>query len=446
MICSISRPLWLHSAAKRLETGRRCGNTVGTDSRAARTTIAASGPNIRRAAECPRAGALLAELAEAPCRVRAAADDRPLALYGAGNLGRLARDYLKAVHRDFDVAVDRAAGRLAADPEWAGVRMMAPEAVPGDVKRTVRLAVSVVTTPYAPLEKTLLADGFDDVVPVLRFGGALSPPAPIVERLVRRAPHHRGSRQYGCGAGRLGDDVSRAHHLQFLAWRRLREEWTFAGAPVANDNRFFIQEVRSVLRDDEVFVDGGAHHGEVSEAFAAVVGGFRQIVAIEPDPASSRAARPEIERPVRRPRAGRRVRLCVVGYGRRGALPRRTRLCVATVGDRWHMRHAPPPRRPRSQADRHQTASGRRRAAGAQRRARGIASSTADRARDCLPQCRRHMAHCAVAHGDAAGLPDAVSNAFVVRHRRGDLRYPERTHEARMRRYVTDGRSHRRAG
>ena len=26
---------------------------------------------------------------------------------------------------------------------------------------------------------------------------------------------------------RWDDDVSRAHHLQFLAWRRLREEWIF---------------------------------------------------------------------------------------------------------------------------------------------------------------------------------------------------------------------------
>jgi len=229
---------------------------------------------------------LLAQLAEASGPAAAQAEDRPLALYGAGNLGRLARDYLKLVGRDFTLAVDRAAGRVAADPAWAGVRMMLPEAVPDDVKRTVRLAVSVVTTPYVPLEKALLADGFDDVVPFYDLAEHFRHLHPLSNGWFAAPLTTTDRGNTAAVLAGWADDVSRAHHLQFLAWRRLREEWTFAGAPVANDNRFFIQEVRSVLRDDEVFVDGGAHHGEVSEAFAAVVGGFRQIVAIEPDPAS----------------------------------------------------------------------------------------------------------------------------------------------------------------
>jgi FkbM family methyltransferase len=84
---------------------------------------------------------------------------------------------------------------------------------------------------------------------------------------------------------RWDDDVSRAHHLQFLAWRRLREEWTFAAAPLPDCSRFFIPEVTGVLRADEVLLDGGAHHGSVTQAFDTQTGGsFRRIVAIEPDP------------------------------------------------------------------------------------------------------------------------------------------------------------------
>ena len=85
-----------------------------------------------------------------------------------------------------------------------------------------------------------------------------------------------------CQAGRM--TYRAAHHLQFLAWRRLREEWTFAPAPIPECDRFFIPEIISALRDDEILLDGGAHHGVVVEAFLRhTKGSFQRIVAIEPD-------------------------------------------------------------------------------------------------------------------------------------------------------------------
>ena len=68
-----------------------------------------------RAPNSQEASSLLAELATAPCRFAPAATDRPLALYGAGNLGRLARDFLKVVGRDFALVIDRDARRMAND-------------------------------------------------------------------------------------------------------------------------------------------------------------------------------------------------------------------------------------------------------------------------------------------------------------------------------------------
>jgi FkbM family methyltransferase len=86
---------------------------------------------------------------------------------------------------------------------------------------------------------------------------------------------------------RWNDDKSRAHHLQFLAWRRLREEWSFELAPLLPSDRYFIPEVTSVLRSDEVLIDAGAHHGHVTKAFVQKTSGaFGAIVAIEPDPSN----------------------------------------------------------------------------------------------------------------------------------------------------------------
>ncbi len=66
--------------------------------------------------------------------------------------------------------------------------------------------------------------------------------------------------------GALGRRISRAHHLQFLAWRRLREEWTFEAAPIADGQRFFIPEVKRLCASDEIFLDAGAHYGSVTES------------------------------------------------------------------------------------------------------------------------------------------------------------------------------------
>ena len=91
--------------------------------------------------------------------------DRPLALYGAGNLGQLARDFLKAVGQDFVLVIDRNARAFIGCPDWSGVRLVHPDEATKDDKAGTRVAVSVVTSAYVPIERTLLDRGFKDVVP-----------------------------------------------------------------------------------------------------------------------------------------------------------------------------------------------------------------------------------------------------------------------------------------
>src|SRR5262245_58218824 len=98
---------------------------------------------------------LLNTIADGTCPFAAAIADMPLALYGAGNLGRLARDFLKNVGHDLVMVLDRNASALANEPDWAGVPLLKPEEVTEAAKRETRLALSVVTTPYVPLERSL---------------------------------------------------------------------------------------------------------------------------------------------------------------------------------------------------------------------------------------------------------------------------------------------------
>jgi FkbM family methyltransferase len=147
-----------------------------------------------------------------------------------------------------------------------------------------RVAVSVVTSPYVTIESSLAARGCADVVPFYDLAESLRGRHPLANGWFADPLTADDQREIEDVHAGWDDDVSRAHHLQFMAWRRLREEWTFECAPVSIE-RYFIPEVVEALRDRETFLDGGAYHGDASLTFAAKVARLR-IIAVEPDTAN----------------------------------------------------------------------------------------------------------------------------------------------------------------
>ena len=135
--------------------------------------------------DADRAVGLLDELAGTPCAFSPVPMDRPLALYGAGDLGRLAREFLTSVGHDFAMAVDRNADELARDPYWSGVQLMHPDKVPQAAKHDV---------PYRDQHRHLALRADRTVAArtrlrrcraLLRSGGKLPRRTSAVERLVR---------------------------------------------------------------------------------------------------------------------------------------------------------------------------------------------------------------------------------------------------------------------
>ena len=147
-----------------------------------------------------------------------------------------------------------------------------------------RVAVSVVTSPYVTIERALAARGCSDVVPFYDLAESLRGQHPLSNGWFAEPLAVADQREIEDVLAGWDDEVSRAHHLQFIAWRRLREEWTFDGAPVST-KRYFIPEVVAGLHDRETFLDGGAHYGAVSLAFGAMIGNSR-VIAVEPDAAN----------------------------------------------------------------------------------------------------------------------------------------------------------------
>jgi FkbM family methyltransferase len=240
---------------------------------------------------------ILQETAQTPIKSAPRKVDRPLVLYGAGDLGRMAKQYFNQIGIDFKYVVDSNPEPHRNDPFWAGIDVISPAEVSFKEHSESLLAVCIATTQFGLLNIELELQGWTDLVPFYDIAEAY------------RDLHPLGN---GWFSGKLSqidientelvlsgwqDDTSRAHHLQFIAWRALRQDWLFEDAPVTLNDRYFIPEVASLLKTDEIFCDLGAYHAGVIHRFLRTTGNrFKEIWAIEPDKANVSQLRAELQK------------------------------------------------------------------------------------------------------------------------------------------------------
>ncbi|MFG1422367.1 FkbM family methyltransferase [Roseixanthobacter liquoris] len=218
--------------------------------------------------------------------------DRPLALYGAGNLGKLARQHLDAIGRPIAFVVDADAARHRADPDWHGLSILAPEDVAPHVRREALLAISIANNPFGPIQAELARQGWTACVPFYDLAEGFRASHPLSNGWFSGALDLAGFAAAATALERFADDASRAHYLRFAAWHMAREEWDFPAAPVVPAARFFIPELAATLRAGTRFLDGGAHHGSVTARLLEEVRGqISAVWAIEPDPANAAVLR-----------------------------------------------------------------------------------------------------------------------------------------------------------
>jgi len=240
-----------------------------------------------RAPTRSEARALVQELAGQSCLAAPVNPDGPLVIYGAGNFGRMALDFLKDVGVEAVMVVDAKADLIRRTKDWSGIDLRTPDEVPEQLKFDALLALSVVTSPVLPLLESLQQQGWKHCVPFYDVAESFRPKHPLSNGWFSRPLTVGDINEIGECLDAWADDCSRAHHLMFLAWRLARHEWHFDGVTVDNANRFFIDEVLGAMKPDEVFLDVGAHHGSVSAAFLAASGPESRIVAFEPDTANA---------------------------------------------------------------------------------------------------------------------------------------------------------------
>lgn len=227
---------------------------------------------------------LLEEIANGAPFVAPIRDNLRIGLYGAGDFGRMALEVLKALWIKPAFLIDQKPDAARLTPVFEGIPVYRPDEAPDALKEQAQILVTVATAAYAPIETALHERGFQHVAPFYDFSEGYRHIHPLSNgwRLNSLTAHDQAMIAHVLQG--LEDDASRAHHLQFLAWRRLRQEWTFDGAPVNVCNRYFIPEVEALLGPHERLVDGGAYRGGVSVDFSNRRPDWAGIAAIEPDP------------------------------------------------------------------------------------------------------------------------------------------------------------------
>lgn len=238
---------------------------------------------IAEAIDKTRAHALLEKLFTLPAATPPyVSGQEKIILYGAGNLGLLAYEFLAHVGITPIAVLDANASKGARLADI--IPIYSPqEYTPEDAAMVL---VTIGNAAYEPIAETLHARGWKQVLPFYDYAEHFRDAHPLNNGWFSGPLSADDRTEIIAAMDGWADDVSRASYLQFLAWRIARAEWVFDAAPVTPADRFFIPELADRLTRDEVFVDGGAYDGRVTAALLKRTGSLREAHLIEPDAAN----------------------------------------------------------------------------------------------------------------------------------------------------------------
>jgi len=210
--------------------------------------------------------------------------NKPIVLYGAGDMGKMAFSYFNNLKIKIEFIVDQKAKFYELDNFWDEIDLIHPDQLRYLNKDNFLFVICLAASPFSEIEHFLMGLGCLDISSFYDIAEAYKDIFPLSNGWFANNISNRDLKEMSDTLEFWDDDISRAHYIQFYAWRRLREDWQFRGAEINNQNRYFIPEIKAALRNDESFLDIGAHHGQIIEKFISETkGSFAKIWAIEPD-------------------------------------------------------------------------------------------------------------------------------------------------------------------
>ena len=196
-------------------------------------------------------------------------------LYGCGELGLIAKDFFIRFSVPF-IPVDSDPSYQNKRPEWSGHHVVPIEDVPKDAE----IVICISTYPTSLLQSKLSNLGYKNVTPLFKKIHSVKGNSPDI---IKSDWIASGKEEIGRVIERLFDKKSVDHFLQFYKWHTSFTEDD--GYTVDTKNRYFIDEIKEVITENETFVDVGAYDGRVSKKFAELVKNkYNNIYCIEGDP------------------------------------------------------------------------------------------------------------------------------------------------------------------
>lgn len=203
-------------------------------------------------------------------------------LYGAGSMGEMALNLMKAAGKRPLYIVDR-----KAEGELNGMKIVPPEEIPPADLDLITFVVCIVSAPVGPIFDYLNGLGCRDVRHFYDYSETVFPKI-MTNGWANFEPSEEDTEEISKVFKAVAhDDCSIAHYLQFLWWRLRRREVVYPGFPVLSGRKYFSAPSFPKLSDRERLVDGGAHFGATIKDFVETVKGrFDHIWAFEPDPSN----------------------------------------------------------------------------------------------------------------------------------------------------------------
>ncbi|MCX5796851.1 MAG: FkbM family methyltransferase [Elusimicrobia bacterium] len=215
-----------------------------------------------------------------PARPPLTGAEDEVVLYGAGKLGELALNFLTAINVPVRYAIDRAAQKGMTLGHGISVRGLAHR----PKKDHALILVTTASAPYTLIKKELNRLGWMRVLPFYDFALQFNQQHPLNNGWFAGPLTAEDKLGIRTVLASLADAHSRAAYLQFLAWRLLREDWIYDGAPVIPHERYFIKPVINSLTENEDFIDVGAYDGCVLfQLLQCVRNRLSSALMIEPD-------------------------------------------------------------------------------------------------------------------------------------------------------------------
>jgi FkbM family methyltransferase len=209
-----------------------------------------------------------------------------IVIYGAGELGKLAKQFLEDMKLSY-IVIDDNPENYKDDTTWHNCSIIKIEDLCQVQKENYLFLICISTFSNNIIKQKLLNLGCKDIRLFYQFTEQYQK---IKSHYItngwriKHPPKNIINNKYRDIELFFYDVYSRAHYVSFLNWHLNYIEDIHPDYSIICNNRYFIPEVINVLHDHETFVDVGAYDGRVTKNFIDIVENkYKFIYCFEPD-------------------------------------------------------------------------------------------------------------------------------------------------------------------